>query len=228
MKEFPTLVTQGLPIALIILFILFPTSFARVSSQPLGKCLAVAMIIYYTSQEMMHGLIICLLTILYYQREIEEGFLSKSTQEYVEFLPKPSLKEHSIAFEENLEKDFTSLNEAYPDNLPPIKKVSEQLFRRDFCHKKGNHIEYRDQKVKNSLVAHVYPELTFREGECNPCDRTCHFTINRKHDAEEDLQSKSSKYSTLADVAKYLIHSEEEAVVVFKKEVATKLSPNTI
>lgn len=226
-KEFRKLVTQGLPIALIILFILFPTSFARVGSQPLGKCIAVAMIVFYTYQDMMHGFIICLLTILYYQREME-GFLSKSTQEYVEFLPKPSLKEHSIAYEGHLEKDFTSLEEAYPDKLAPVKKVSEHLFRREFCHKTKNHIEYKDQRVKNSLVSHVYPELTFRDGECNPCDRTCHFTINRKHDAEEELHAKSSKYATLKGIANYLINSEGEPVVVFQKEVATKLSPNTI
>jgi hypothetical protein len=221
-KEFRKLVTQGLPIALIILFILFPTSFARVSSQPLGKCIAVAMIVFYTYQDMMHGFIICLLTILFYQREME-GFLSKSTQEYVEFLPKPSLKEHSIAYKGNLDKDFTSLEEAYPDNLPPIKKVSEHLFRREYCNKTTNQVEYKDQTVKNSMVSHVYPELTFRQGECNPCDRTCHFTINRKQDAEEDLQSKSSKYATLKGVANYLMNLEGEPVVVFQKEVATKI-----
>lgn len=221
-KEFRKLVTQGLPIALIIVFILFPTSFARVASQPLGKCIAIAMIVFYTYQDMMHGFIICLLTILYFQREME-GFLSKTTQEYVEFLPKPSLKEHSISYEKHLEKDFTSLEEAYPDNLPPIKKVSEHLFRREFCHKTKHHVEYKDQKVKNSLIAHVYPELTFREGECNPCDKTCHFTINRKHDAEEDLQSKSSKFATLKGMANYLANSQGEPVVVFQKEVATKI-----
>ena len=203
-REFHKLIIQGLPIALIILYVLFPALFRKISSLPLGKCIAVVIIILYTFQDMMFGFIVCLLVILFYQGEAE-GFLSKTTQDYVAYLPKPSLKEDSIAFESNLKTDFTSVDEAYPDNLPPIRKVSENLFRSEFCHSSENRVIFKDQKVNNSLVTHVYPELEFREGECNPCDLTCHFNINRKHDTEVDLQSVSSKYSSIIDVGKNMI-----------------------
>ena len=221
--EFSKLILQGSPVVLIILYVLFPGSFARVSSHPLGKCIAVLMIVLYSYQDMMHGLIICLLIILYYQSEVE-GFVSRQTQEYVDYLPKPAHKEDSTLFVGHLDKDYTHVEEAYPDTLPPIKKVSELLFRRDFCHPTNNRVLHKKQPVHHSLVSHVYPELSFREGECNPCDRTCHFTINHKHDAEVDLQSKSSKYSSLTEMAKYLVGSGEEPVVVFHDQVATKIT----
>lgn len=223
-EEFRKLLIQGLPVAFIIVYVLFPRSFARVSSHPLGKCIAVLMIVLYSYQDMMHGLIICLLVILYYQGD-SEGFLSRQTQEYVEYLPKPSIKAHSIGFEGHAEKDFTPVEEAYPDKLPPIRKVRELLFRREFCHPTENLVHHKNQPVRHSLVSHVYPELSFRDGECNPCDRTCHFTINRKHDAEVDLQAKSSKYSSLTEMAKYLVGSGgDEPVIVFNDQVATKIT----
>jgi hypothetical protein len=221
-EEFRKLIIQGLPVAIILLYVLFPVSFARVSSHPLGKCIAVLMIVLYSYQDMMHGLIICLLIILYYQQD-SEGFLSRQTQEYAEYLPKPSLKEHSIGFEGHAEKDFTPVEEAYPDTLPPVRKVSELLFRREFCHPTDGQVLHKNQPVYHSLVSHVYPELTFREGECNPCDRTCHFTIDRKQEAEGDLQPKSSRYASLREMAKYLVGSTEEPVVVFHDQVATKI-----
>lgn len=223
-EEFKKLLIQGLPVAFIIVYMLFPRSFARVGSHPLGKCIAILMIVLYSYHDMMQGLIICLLVILYYQSNSSEGFLSRQTQEYVEYLPKPSLKAHSIGFEGHAEKDFTPVEEAYPDNLPPIRKVSELLFRREFCHPTENRVLHKNQPVHHSLVSHVYPELSFRDGECNPCDRTCHFTINRKHDTEVDLQPKSSKYSSLTAMVKYLMGSSDEPVVVFNDQVATKIS----
>jgi hypothetical protein len=190
--ELRKLIIQGLPIALIIVYLLFHESFMKVSSQPLGKCIAICLILFYTLQDMMFGFIVCLLIILFYQREME-GFLSKSTQEYVDFLPKQSVKEDSIRFENHVENDFTSVKEAYPEKLLPIRKASEHLFRKEFCSASESRVYFKDQPVKNSLISHVYPELTFRDGECNPCDLTCHFSIDRKHDVEHELQSKSSK-----------------------------------
>lgn len=220
--EFNKLVIQGLPIAIILLYMLFPGSFFQVTSHPLGKCIAVLMIVLYSYQDVMHGLIICLLIILYYQHDSEE-FVSRLTQEYVDYLPKSALKEYSSEFEGHAEKSFTPVDEAYPDTLPPIRKVSESLFRREFCHSTENRVHHKDTSVSHSFVSHVYPELSFRDGECNPCDRTCHFTINRKHDTEVDLQPKSSKNSSMAILAKYLSGSVEQPVIVFRDQIATEI-----
>jgi hypothetical protein len=219
-NEFRKLVTQGLPILLIILYLLFPQSFVQISEHPLGKLIAILIITLYTYQNMMYGFIVCLLVILFYHKEVE-GFISPSTQNYADFIPKASEKEHSEIFEGYLEKDFTHVEEAYQDNLPPIKKVGEFLFRRDVCDASLNCVKYKDQKVKNHLVTHVYPELQFREGECNPCDRTCHFNIHRKNETQSLLQSSSSKETSLMTMVKSMYETKPEPFVVNKKDVVS-------
>ena len=215
--EFRKLVTQGLPIALIILYILFPVHFVQVSEHPLGKFIAVMMIVLYTYQDMMHGLLLCLLVILFYHKEVE-GFVSETTQNYVDFLPKPSRKSHAD-FENHLEKDFTHVEEAYPNTLQPVKKVSEFLFRRDYCDASLNRIKYKNQNVKNCLLTHVYPELQFRDAECNTCDKTCHFNVKRQ--TEQHLQPVSSKRSIVWDMLDSMVGNSQETVLI-DKHVATK------
>jgi hypothetical protein len=198
--EFRKLVTQGLPIALIILYLLFPVVFVRASEHPLGKFVAVMIIVLYTYQDMIQGLIICLLIIIFYHKEVE-GFISETTQNYVDFLPKPSRKTNN-EFENHLEKDFT-----------PIE---------DFCDASLNNVKYKDQKVKNCLVTHVYPELQFRDGECNPCDKTCHFSVQHKQRVEQHLQPTSSKRGIVWDMLDSMVGSTDEPIVL-NKQIATKI-----
>ena len=196
--DFIHLFTQGLPFILIILYFLFPEPFSRISQHPLGKFIAVMIVVIYTNVDMTLGFFVCLLVIMYYQYiqpDEEEGFLTKVTQEYADYLPKSSLKNGgSGGFLNRLEKDFTPVNVAYPSHaLPPIRKVSESLFRKEFCHPTRNRVTFKDQEIKTSMIRHVHPELKFREdAECNPCDKTCHFTVNRKHDLERQLRPKCS------------------------------------
>ena len=49
-------------------------------------------------------------------------------------------------FENNLEKDFTSVSTAYPDNLKPVKKASEALFRKEKCHQ--SKVQCKNQNLK--------------------------------------------------------------------------------
>ena len=218
--EFRKLVTQGLPIALIILYLLFPVQFVQVSEHPLGKFIAVMMIALYSYQDMMHGLLLCLLIILFYHQEDVEGFISDTTQNYVEYLPKPSRKSHAD-FDNHLEKDFTHIDEAYPNSIPPVKKVAEFLFRREYCDASLNRVKYKNQNVKNCLVTHVYPELQFSDGECNPCDKTCHFNVKRQQNAEVHLQPTSSKHSIVWDMLDSMVGNSQETVML-DKQVATK------
>lgn len=193
--EFIHLFTQGLPFILIILYFLFPEPFSRISQHPLGKFIAVTIVVIFTHFDMTLGFLVCLLVIMYYQyKQDDEGFLSKVTQEYVDYLPKSSLKKEGGGFLNRLEKDFTPVGVAYPNHvLPPIRKVSESLFRKEFCHPTRNRVTFKDQEIKTSMIRHVHPELKFRREECNPCDKTCHFTVNRKHDLEKQLYPKCSK-----------------------------------
>jgi hypothetical protein len=221
--EFVYFVTQTLPVALIILYFLYPESFQRVSEHPLGKLIAILLIALYSYQDIIHGIFICLLVIVYYHQKVED-FISESGINYVEHLPTASEKEESCIFDNNVEKDFTSVEEAYPSNLKPIKKVGESLFRKENCARDSSQIMFKGQTVKNNLVTHVYPEFQFHNTECNPCDRTCHFSIQKKQEIEETLQlPKSSNESVLWEMISSLTSSNEEPVVIYKNQVATML-----
>lgn len=196
-KELLKLIRQGLPIILILFYMLFPEAFVNVSKHPLGKLLAVFAIVVNTYYDMTHGLVICLLVILYYHQEME-SFISKSGVNYHEYIPKPSKKETIAQFENNLDRDFTHVDEAYPQNVPPIKKESEAIFRKERC--VDSKVQYKNQTLKNHLVTHVYPELNFRDGECNPCDTTCHFTILSKQTTENKLKPSSGRGVIVQDI----------------------------
>jgi len=221
--EFVYFVTQSLPVVLVILYFLYPESFRRVSEHPLGKLIAIFLIALYSYQDIIHGIFICLLVIVYYHQNVED-FISESGMNYVEHLPKASEKEGSCVFDSNLEKDFTSVEEAYPSDLKPVKKVGESLFRKENCASDSSKVMFKGQTVKNNLVAHVYPEVQFHNSECNPCDRTCHFSIQKKQDIEEKLQlPKSSNESVLWEMISTLTSTNDEPIVIYKNQLATIL-----
>ena len=207
-KELLKLIRQGLPIFLIIVYLLFPDAFVNISKHPLGKLIAVFAISIFTYYDMTHGLVICLLVILYYHQEME-SFISKSGVNYQEYLPTPSKKETIAQFENNLENDFTHVSEAYPQKLPPIKKEAEAIFRRERC--VNSKVIHKNQTLKNQLVTHIYPELNFREGECNPCDSTCHFTVTSKQAVENKLKPASARGVLIKDMLELCGFPEKEA-----------------
>lgn len=220
-KDLLPFISQSIPVILIILYLLYPGSFVTASKKTLGKCIAVFLIAIYSYQDVLHGLLMCFIIILYYQDDIET-FISRSGENYVEYLPKPSTKEFSAQYENHLEKDFTHIEQAYPDNLPPIRKVGEHLFRKDHC-TPAKKVTFKDQHVKNSYITHVYPEVQFRNGDCNPCDKTCHFNVNRKQDIEAELKSKESKGNIVWEMFNAIVFSSGDPVILNDKSLGTKV-----
>lgn len=222
MNESLKFTTQALPIILLICYLLFPSKFVEVSKHSLGKMIALFLICIYTYQDMVYGLLLCLLVILYYHQDME-SFLSRSTMNYVEYLPKASVKKStSMAFEDHLEKDFTGVEEAYPNKLKPVKKVSEALFRKEKCHQ--SKVQCKNQNLKNHVISHVYSELQFQGDVCNPCDPTCHFTIEKRQQIEDDLKPKNTHSSVLDDIKEFFGMNKDPAVLVHKDLVVSEFS----
>ncbi len=219
-SESVTFFTQALPVILILAYFLVPKAFRQVSFHALGKMIAVLLIVLYTYQDRVHGLLVCLLVILYYHRCYEESFVSRPTAEYAAYIPKPSAKSLPTQFDPHLEQDFTHVGEAYPDKLAPIKKVGEALFRKEKCH--NAKVRYKNQTMKNNMVTHVYPELQFRDGECNPCDRTCHFTIQNKQETEATLAPKNAHTTVLEDIQELFGFGKTEPMVVHNNTVVSQ------
>lgn len=217
--------TQGIPIILALLLLLFPRIVRSYSDTHLGKLLATSIICLYAYQDITVGILVCLLVILYYHMQnysTFESFLSKSTKDYVKHLPKPFHKldsEMKGEPKDYLAKDYNRVEDAYPDKLSPIKRVGEALFRKDKCHQ--SRVQYKNQNLNNNTITHVYPELQFREDVCNPCDRTCHFTIEKKQSIEKDLVPKNTHTSVVEDIQELLGRNKKEPVVVLDNFVAS-------
>jgi hypothetical protein len=48
-------------------------------------------------------------------------------------------------------------------------------------------------KVKPEMVSHIFPELKFKNSECNVCDNTCEFSI-----IENRLKNEKELFSTFS------------------------------
>jgi hypothetical protein len=237
MKNLYVLLYQFLPVAILLSYLLYPDVFTKVSHHPLGKLLVVLFIAIIAHRNFIHGCILCLIVVLYYHQTtasfrnfFTESFetttisdISPSGQNYVDFMPKEASKEGSGMFEGHLAKDFTSVGEAYVQKtLPPIKRVNEAIFRKQKCNA-SQHITQDDRPIRRlDTLEHVYPNVEFRDGVCNPCDKSCHFTVQKRQKAEHELTlPKSSKDNIIWDMVSAFFSSSEEPVVLNNSIVAS-------
>lgn len=89
-------------------------------------------------------------------------------------------------------EQFSNYNELYPDlavaHMQNDHKINDvkSYFKKQYC-KKGE-LKYKNILVKNEMVTHVFPEVKFENGPCNPCLDTCKYSIiEEKMKTEEDL-----------------------------------------
>jgi hypothetical protein len=127
-------------IILISLFAFYPDRMIPLSHTSLGRLLAVAMIVYYTKIDVLFGVLICVLTIYYYQLEnfehmlnISEGFLWDMT--------------------------FTPYEQEVYDRLNIELIERQKTFRETNC-SKGTLI-HKGVPVNTEMAEHVFPVLNF-------------------------------------------------------------------
>jgi len=89
-------------------------------------------------------------------------------------------------------EQFTNYNELYPDlaaaHMQNDHKINDvkSYFKKQYC-KKGE-LKYKNILVKNEMVTHIFPEVNFENGPCNPCLDTCKYSIiEEKMKTEDEL-----------------------------------------
>lgn len=216
-------ITQFIPISLTLLYIFDSSLFYNLSHTYLGRFISILIVCLYTYKNVFLGVFICLIVILYYHQQIE-SFLSLPTINYYNFVPKESKKKVSSSFQNNYESDLTEISKAYPEKLKPIKKVSEFLFRKDNC--KNKKLAYKNQNVKNEMIPHVFQEFQFNRNQCNPCAKTCHFTIDMKQKIESQLEPINSHTTMLEDVLDLFGKSKPPLELTSDKNVVSQYIEN--
>jgi hypothetical protein len=89
-------------------------------------------------------------------------------------------------------EQFSNYNELYPDlavaHMQNDHKINDvkSYFKKQYC-KKGQ-LTYKNILVKNEMVTHIFPEVNFENGPCNPCLDTCKYSIiEEKMKTEDEL-----------------------------------------
>ncbi len=150
-----------LPLVLFYLFFAFPNDFLYVSLTPLGRFIAIGLILFYSSMSTYYGLIICFVVIVYYSL--------KSVESISEF--------DSCILVNNQESFVSELSDIVDENI--------NKFREEHC--ENNRLKYKGNNVKNENAEHIFPNLKFLYEPCNPCDKNCGFLIQDKLKIEQNI-----------------------------------------
>jgi len=187
-------VAQFIPILVLFIVISYFKGVAKFSNTVLGKILAICIIIFYTFLDKLLGAVVCLILIFYYQSDVVETMLNMDndfndltdsndleinqhmTEDHVDdyiYIDSKKKKEGMVNYESGVNKDILINNE----------KMQNE-FRKNNCDK-GELIN-KGVPVNYEMTEHVFPEVKFRRGFCNPCLKDCEFSIIEQKLALED------------------------------------------
>jgi len=119
-----------IPVILIAMLILYEENTAYVADTPLGKIIAVLLIVYYTSVDVLYGLFMCALILLYYQSDYFKSFgIFKDNFSNIQH-NEPAIKD----FKEQNCKNGILLNKGSPINLEMLEHIHPDInFRYEKC-----------------------------------------------------------------------------------------------
>jgi hypothetical protein len=200
MKQF---ISQLIPIVILFLILAHSIKMARFSHSVLGKLIAVAIIVFYTHQNKLLGLLACALFIFYYQSDSVENMLNvdESNEHNTDTVEKPGAQSEPIDDGVYLHNDnkknsakesfygienMENYSELYP-TAGPVNHLAQDEFRKENC--QGGTLKYKGMSVPNEMASHVFPEVKFSPAQtCNVCSKTCDFSIiESKLDTENSI-----------------------------------------
>jgi len=191
--EIKKLLINFIPIILLFILLSYTEQFIRISGTVLGKLFAVFIVLFYTSIDIIHGILAAGLIILYYQSDIVESMLN--LYEYEIHKPKIEIvNEPTLLRTDNVPMSYVTQYEN-TTKLVTASDESKKNFRKNRCRK--GHLVIKEQKIPIDMAQHVYPEVSFINDKCNICDSTCDFTISEnmiKTSSKEGFASISCRH----------------------------------
>lgn len=174
------IVFNFIPILLLFILLSYTEQFIQVSGSVLGKLLAVVIVLFYSSIDILHGILAAGFVILYYQSDIVEAMLDRYEYPTVPTQPDTDTVSVTVPIEDTglLATDNTlSYLSQYerPKTCKGGSNNNKMTFRKEHC-KKG-HLTVKDQIVRTEMTEHIYPEVSFVSDRCNICDSTCDFKV---------------------------------------------------
>jgi hypothetical protein len=187
--------SEIIPFLLLLLLILYPTSFILISNTILGKTVAIAIILFYLLQDKIIGILVALIFLCFYQTDIvqnvckTEHFQSIETpipiEPFAPFTSKADGLDDPILPASYIGNTYAS---AKNSQTIKIQSESETIFKNQHCTPDLEFI-YKKQVVKHpETIQMLFQELEFVNPKvCNPCDPTCSFTVPLPLEKEERM-----------------------------------------
>ena len=182
-------IAEIIPILLILLFVLYTKAMIEFSFSSLGKLVAIILIVGYTLFDVVYGLVMCMMIILFYQLDHTVEYMDNIINE----------------LEEEEEDEEEDEEEEEEDNSPDVlmEGMSSTQFQSKNC--RNNQLYYKEYPIKTDMAQHVFPEINFKYEPCNPCDKNCNVSFaNNKINTEAGLtlpkSSNNSFYDSWKDV----------------------------
>jgi hypothetical protein len=173
---------------------------AYIANTPLGKIIAIILIVYYTSVKFTYGLVACSLIILYYQydyaRENQSSKNEDSSHIFRSFTEE-NAKQNGMNTSFEINENFTTIQpfeKTHRENSSDtgsIDNISVSQFKSQYC--KNGTLVNKGSAVNLEMLEHIHPDIHFKNEKCNPCADTCEFSIIEEQlNAEENLKPKTS------------------------------------
>ena len=122
-----------IPVILIAMLILYEENVAYIANTPLGKIIAILLIVYYTYVDILYGLLMCALIVLYYYsvtNKINGSVFGIENFSSIQEQQDPAIKD----FKEQNCKNGELLNKGSPINLEMLEHIHPDInFRYEKC-----------------------------------------------------------------------------------------------
>ena len=176
--------SEMIPFLLLLLLILYPTSFILFSNTILGKIVAIAIVLFYLLQDMIIGIFVGLIFLCFYQTDIVQNVCKteyfQSTQSMESFTPAPFDSDVNIIEDPivPISKSGNTFASANKHQSIKIQSESETVFKNQHCSPELEFM-YKKQVVQHpETIKMLFQELEFvNQKACNPCDPSCTFSI---------------------------------------------------
>lgn len=189
MIQFSHLDSYGklIPIILITIWILYNKNMYIFALTPLGKLIAISLIVYYTMYDILHGLIMCGIILLYYQNLPDITLFQSS-------------RDDLLAYDQNRFERFSTISEdPATAKLGTRDESSINNFKKTHC--KNGIVMDKGNPVNPEMIEHIFSDINFKYEKCNPCSDTCDFSlIDTQINTEESLKPKTSDDFSLTKV----------------------------
>jgi hypothetical protein len=180
-QNIENIIAEFLPIILIYIYIKNNKEFLAFSNSILGKIISIIIIIFYTILNKYIGLLICFIIIIFYKYNKKESFdileytnTENLSIDEIENVEDPIyLDINTNAKNKELKKNTIDKEKTIDKKI--IRENKEDFFRKTNCNN-GN-LYYKNMKIKNEMVEHIFPEMKYKNIICNPCNETCEISI---------------------------------------------------